>query len=64
LEIGGAAFFHCSSLSAICIPASVEVFHLDSFAECWGLCHITFASKSHLARVIVNRRGEYDMSDG
>jgi hypothetical protein len=46
-----AAFAHCSSLSSICIPSSVEILREWCFAGCQALCNVTFEADSRLSHI-------------
>jgi hypothetical protein len=45
------AFFGCSSLSSICIPAPVEILGKQCFCRCQGLSIVTLEPGSRLPRI-------------
>jgi hypothetical protein len=45
------AFLHCSSLSSICIPSSVEMLGESCFFGCEGLSNVTFEPGSQFSSV-------------
>jgi hypothetical protein len=45
------AFWHCPSLSSICIPSSVEVLCGNCFFQCGEGLRVTFESGSKLSSV-------------
>jgi hypothetical protein len=49
LCIEEAAFFHCSSLPSISIPAAVETLCRRCFAQCLSLSTVIFESGSNLS---------------